>query len=68
MLTGETANPREVESVAKQVLALERTALRRAWGVLYAVAAVGRFAEGSCGWVSTGSGVQHGVLFQSAFL
>jgi hypothetical protein len=40
MLTGETPSPREVENVAQRVLGLERTALRRAWGVLYAVAAV----------------------------
>jgi hypothetical protein len=35
----------EVKSIAQKVLELERTVLRRAWGILYAVGAIGIFLE-----------------------
>jgi hypothetical protein len=46
MRENEIASLREVKSIAQTVLELERTVLRRAWGILYAVAAMELLAEG----------------------
>jgi hypothetical protein len=45
MREDEIATLQEVKSIAQKVLELERTVLRRAWGVLYAVAAMAILAE-----------------------
>ena len=46
MLEGEVATPNEVRDVAQRVLGIERTILRRAWGILYAVAAIEVVGQG----------------------
>ena len=45
MRENEIASLQEVKSIAQKVLELERTVLRRAWGILYAVAAMAILAE-----------------------